>query len=483
MATNQKPDNKGLVKTLSSLQFGIVILITIALVAVIGTLIPQGRPFEFYSENYNRIIFSVVSIFRFDRTYSSPLFIGLLGLFGINLILCSVIKFPRLLLSIFRPNIIADRKTVQAKQIHVELQAHSMEEVRRTFSGSGFQLRVIDENHLFGEKWKIGYLGATIVHVSLLVLLAGGVVSLLTGVRGHIKLEKGETASALVLPDGSEIPLGFSVRLDEFNVSFYESHPGRPKSYTSSVTVTDGNGTVSNKDIQVNHPLMLNGFNIYQSSYGLSEQEMQASAENDTARVEISLKGAPEGMPPITTVDMVKGGEFLVPGFGDSIKVVLTELFRDFRSANSSVNIDSPAVELDIRVNDESRWHIFAFRNFPGLNMPVYDDIDLAFAMIDLKVNADTSGHSGDRDYYTVLGVVRDKGVPVMFAGAFLMMAGLFISFYVRPKRLWVLEENGTIHIGAVTKGDPDQFRHFISKTVKKLHRGNKPEKNNEPDN
>ena len=483
MATNQKPDNKGLVRTLSSLQFGIVILISIASVAVIGTLIPQGRPLEFYSENYNRIIFSCISIFRFDRTYSSPLFIGLLGLFAINLTLCSVIKFPRLILSIFRPNIMPDCKTVQAKHIHVELQTSSIDEVRQIFSDSGFHLRVIDENRLFGEKWKIGYLGATFVHVSLLVLLAGGVISLLTGVRGHIVLEKGETSSALVCADGSEMALGFSLKLDEFDVSFYESHPGRPRSYTSSVTVTHGNGTVSRKDIKVNHPLMLNGFNIYQSSYGLSEQEMQVSAENDTARVEISLKGAPEGMPPITTVDLVKGGEFLVPGFGDSIKVVLTELFRDFRRANSSVNIDSPAVELDIRVNDESRWHIFAFRNFPGLNMPVYDDIDLAFAMIDLKVNAETPGRSGDQSYYTVLGVVRDKGVHVMFTGAFLMMAGLFISFYVRPKRLWVLEENGTIHIGAVTKGDPDKFRHFISKTVKKINKGNKPENNNESDN
>jgi len=470
MATNQKPDNKGLVKTLSSLQFGIVILITIALVAIIGTLIPQGRPFEFYSENYNRIIFSFISIFRFDRTYSSPLFIGLLGLFGLNLVLCSVIKFPRLILSIFRPNIIADSKTVRAKQIHVELQAHSMEEVRQTFSDSGFPLRIIDKNRLFGEKWKIGYLGATIVHVSLLVLLAGGVISLLTGVRGHIVLEKGESASALVLADGSEMLMGFSLKLDSFEVAYYDSLRRHPKLYTSSVTVTDDNGTVSRKDIQVNHPLMLNGFNIYQSSFGESDQEIQASAENDTARVEISLKGAPEGMPPITTVDLVKGGEYLIPGFGDSIKVVLTELFRDFRRANSSVNIDSPAVELDIRVNDESRWHIFAFKNFPGLNMPVYDDIDLAFAMIDLKVNAETLDRTGDSDYYTVLGVVRDKGVSVMFAGAFFMMAGLFISFYVRPKRLWVLEENGTIHIGAAIKGDPDQFRHFISKTVKKIH-------------
>lgn len=483
METKKKSDNKGLIKTLSSMQFGIVILITIVLVSVIGTLIPQERPFEFYSESYNRILFYFISIFRFDITYRSPLFIGLLGLFGINLTLCSVIKFPRLIVSVFRPNIIADNKTIRTKQIHVELQTSSIEEVRQTFSGSGFPLRAIDENRLFGEKWKIGYLGSMFVHVSLLVMLAGGVTSLLTGVRGHIVLEKGATASALVLPDGSEIPLGFTLKLDEFNVSFYESHPGRPKSYTSSVTVTDSDGTVSNKDIQVNHPLMLNGFNIYQSSYGLSDQDMPASAENDTARVEVSLKGAPEGMPPITTVDLVKGGEFLVPGFGDSIKVVLTELYRDFRQVNTSEGKNNPAVELDIRVNDESRWQIFAFMNFPGLNMPFYDDIDLAFAMIDLKVNAEAPESSGDQDYYTVLGVVRDKGASVMFVGAFLMMAGLLISFYVRPKRLWVLEENGTIHIGAVTKGDPDQFRRFISKTVKKIPKDKKPEKNNEPDN
>ena len=86
----------GIIQTLGSLQFGIVVLITMVLVAVDGTVIPQGRPAEFYREHYVEPIRTLITIFRFDVTYRSPLFLGLTALFGLNLVLCSIVRFPAL---------------------------------------------------------------------------------------------------------------------------------------------------------------------------------------------------------------------------------------------------------------------------------------------------------------------------------------------------------------------------------------------------
>ncbi|MCE5249745.1 cytochrome c biogenesis protein ResB [bacterium] len=459
-------------KTLSSLQFGIVVLVTITIVAVIGTVIPQGQPPDFYSGHYGTMLYTVISMFRFDRTYSSPLFIGLLFLFGLNLVLCSLVKFPRLLAMTLRPDLTPDRGKLRAMPVFVALTDRSLDEIGGLFAEKGFPLKRVGENRFFGSRWSMGYLGASFVHVSLIVLLAGGLTSLMTGVRGSLVLEQGDEASSVILRNGQEMPLGFSVTLDRFDVLFYEDFPGRPKSFTSSVTVTPANRAAFTKVIRVNHPLMLNGFTVYQSSYGASERKEPETAADDTVRVVVSLQGAPESMPPVATFDMTADARYTVPGFGDSITVRLAELYRDFRRGGSSSGAANPAVKIDVLVHDETRWSVYAFKNFPGLNMPMNQKgLDFTFTMKDIFMAgngpAGDGGNVRQPEYYTVLGVVRDSGVTVMWIGAILLVTGMFVSFYIRPKRIWVLEDRGEILIGARTKGDPGPLRSYIHTIVK----------------
>ena len=108
---------------------------------------------------------------------------------------------------------------------------------------------------------------------------------------------------------------------------------------------------------------------------------------------------------------------------------------------------------------------VFAFERFPGLNMPMHDDLDLLFTMEKLKKAASAAGEESEQ-YYTALGVVKDSGVHVMWVGSAIMILGLFLSFYVRPRRIWVYENKGTILIGATSKGNSESFRKFIRNTV-----------------
>ncbi len=451
--------------TLRSLQFGIIVLVAIIAVSMVGTIIPQGQYHEFYRERYNPLVTSLVEIFRLDDTYSSPLFLGLMGLFGLNLILCTLHRFPAALKSSFRPDLSPDRQKLARMPIRFTMKGATIDTVERAFKTSGFRLKRVGDSRLFGDKGRLGRLGATIVHLSLLFLLAGGMVSLLTGKRGRIVLNPGETTSLMTLPNGSKIPLGFAVRLDHFSAEFYEDYPNRPKSYTSSVTVTPNNGDAPfTRDVRVNHPLILNGFTVFQSSYGLQEPEF-SSAPDDTAHVEIRFKDTPENMPAITALDMVQGGVYPVPGFGDSVQVRLAELHRNFRMGGPSSEFN-PAALIDVIIQDETRWSVYAFRNFPGLNMPMHQELDFQFFMTDLRTTGTGPEEADVPSYYTVLGVVRDRGIPLVWFGSFLMMAGFFLSFYIRPRRLWALEENGTVLIGAQTKGESDSFREFIGNAL-----------------
>jgi len=469
----KKTTEPGLVQTLSSLQFGLVIFIAVACVAVVGTIIPQGRHPSFYAERYGDVVNLLISIFRFDNTYQSPLFLGLLTLFGLNLILCSMVKFPALLGRTFRPDMEPDAKRLAAMPVRATVRGASLDDVAQAFAAAGFPLRKVGENRLFGAKGTLGYLGAFTVHASLLIFLAGGMTSLMTGFRGYIKLGEGESTDAVILSETLSVPLGFEIALDSFEVSFYEDFPGRPKSYVSSVTVTRPDGESFKKDIMVNTPLMIDNFTIYQSSYGVDESSAGAAALDDTARVAVRLKGTPETMPPIVTLDMVRGETYAVPGFGDSITVELAELHRDFKISDGGSGGENPATLIDVMVNGAERWGVYAFRNFPGLNMPMFDDLMLSFTLTDLLYGGGAPPVPGEKSYYTVLGVVSDRGIPLMWTGAAVMMIGLFLSFYLRPRRVWALDRDGTVIVGGTVKGNPDSFRGFVRSTVSKISREN----------
>lgn len=457
----------GLMQTLRSIQFAVVVLVAISAVAMIGTLIPQGQSYDFYEKRFNPVICFFISIFRLEDTYRSPLFLGLMGLFWLNLVLCTIYRFPGLLKNVFRPDISPDSDTIGRMPIHAAAVGVPLQRVDETFSASGFTLRRTEDNRRFGEKGTAGFFGSTFVHLGLMIIFIGGMVSLVAGKRGGIVLDEGEQTSLAVIANDRKIPLGFTVALDSFRVEFYKSHPDRPKSYTSSVTVTRADSSSFKKDIKVNHPLMLNGFTLYQSSYGLSERTKSAEGAADTAKVEIRLRGSSSRMPPVATVDMVQGGVYTVPGFGDSITVRLAELHRSFRMGGP-VESANPAVKLDILVHGETRWSVYAFKNYPGLNMPMYQDNDFSFAMLDIRTGAQSSGADLTPRYFTVLGAVRDRGIPLVWGGAALMMIGLLLSFTIRPRRIWVIEEAGTVHIGAWTMGAIDSFRSTVETVVKR---------------
>ena len=280
-----------------------------------------------------------------------------------------------------------------------------------------------------------------------------------------IVLNKGETTDVAQLPDNSTMPLGFSLTLNSFHIEFYEDFTVRPKLFVSAVTVQQPGTPSFTKDIRVNHPLMRHGFTIYQSSYGTSDNSESASAADDTVTVSVKLKAAPAEMPAITSFDMIQGKVYPIPGFGDTISISATEIYRDFKRARSVSGETNPAVKLDIYVHGNLKRSVYAFERFPGLNMPMQNDIDLLFTMEKLK-KVMTVASEGPEQFYTVLGVVKDKGAPVMWVGSIIMIAGLFLSFYVRPKRIWVYEDKGTILIGARSKGNSESLRKFIRNTV-----------------
>ena len=109
-----------------------------------------------------------------------------------------------------------------------------------------------------------------LLHVALVLMLAGALVTHLTGLNGEIGLRTGEESATVKLDDGNTCPLPFSLRLDSFDIEYYPDSKA-PKDYVSEVTVLPSGESFT---ISMNHILKQEGFRFYQADY---DEDLQGS--------------------------------------------------------------------------------------------------------------------------------------------------------------------------------------------------------------
>ncbi len=118
--------------------------------------------------------------------------------------------------------------------------------------------------------WAWRRLGYVITHGSMLVILAGALVTDRFKIEGHLDLWEGEESRTFTRTMGSAVQpwqLPFTVRLDAFEVDYYQG-TRRPAMYRSRVTVTDpATGRWRPAVIQMNQELSRAGWKLFQSSY------------------------------------------------------------------------------------------------------------------------------------------------------------------------------------------------------------------------
>lgn len=114
------------------------------------------------------------------------------------------------------------------------------------------------------NKHRIGFL---VTHAAMLVILVGALVTDRFKDEGSLALWEGESSGAFVTRGGAEHLLPFSVRLDAFEIDYYQG-TRRPAMYRSRVTVLDPEaGGSFPAVIEMNRELTYRGFDLYQSSF------------------------------------------------------------------------------------------------------------------------------------------------------------------------------------------------------------------------
>ena len=117
-----------------------------------------------------------------------------------------------------------------------------------------------------GRMWK--KMTVCTLHASILLILLGALLTMLTGQHGRMKLEPNRSNSHFFIQEKGEVTkeaLPFSLTLDRFEIEKYPNS-NKPKDFVSYLQLNDGE---SQKDvvISMNHILRHKHYRFYQSDY------------------------------------------------------------------------------------------------------------------------------------------------------------------------------------------------------------------------
>lgn len=101
------------------------------------------------------------------------------------------------------------------------------------------------------------------LHISLVAILAGALVTFLFGQSGSIHLREGDVSSSFELDDESPASFPFSVRLDGFDIEYHHGSM-MPSDYRSDITFLPEGKSI---EISMNNIAKYRGYRFYQADY------------------------------------------------------------------------------------------------------------------------------------------------------------------------------------------------------------------------
>ncbi|OGR00684.1 MAG: hypothetical protein A2505_00940 [Deltaproteobacteria bacterium RIFOXYD12_FULL_55_16] len=393
----------------ASVKLALVTLLVLASTSIIGTIIPQNKPPEFYIEAFGPRLAMFLQIIDVPNMYNSWWFISLLLLFSNNLIICTIDRLPNVWQMVVMNNLDTDPERLEKMPHRQVFQSRGdtaalAEVAAGLLTKNGWQSQTENKPAgalLFSQKNAWSRLGVYAVHLSILLIFAGAIIGSLFGFKANVMIPEGSaTDSVYETGTGKILPLGFIVQCNDFQVSYY-TDGGTPKEFRSDLTIKDDAARKTfNRRIIVNDPLDYKGITFYQSSYQ-PLQGFSISITNKTSNA--------------TQVFSIPVGK----------KIGWDGTPIEFGIANQRVRSRMGDVDLlQIWFSDgEGEPSLFVMNNDSTTS------ITRPSATYELKAS---------QIYATGLQVAKDPGVWVVYAGCTLMLIGLYVAFFLSHRRIWV---------------------------------------------
>ena len=448
--------NNSLWSFFSSVKLTITLLVLIVIVFIAATFLPPYDVVETFARQLSPGAAQIFLFFHLSDLYHSPLFYFLINLLSLNLIICSINRFPTLWRQYKAPhfqetagsfdNLPQSLIINEAKEISkIKLIVKSC--LKKKYRSS--EEADTERGYIFyAERGRFSLFGVYIVHLSILVMIAGAIIGSIFGLTADINIKEGETVNVANLTKGNGIQqLNFSVRCDKFIVEYYED--GTPKTYRSDLSFIK-NGQVERRGtLLVNHPFTFDKFRFYQSTYGI----------------------APESKAIVTYTAAGKKGGSMALSAGDTFDLPDSKARGFVMRVEENIMQWGPAIKLRI-ISPKKDIQFWVFQQLdklltmkpnllteapmfnPGLFTPFVFSIDRV-----------------EKTYYTGLHLVCDPGVSLVALGGLLMVAGMIIVFFMSYQQFWVRMEQEGAKISISISGRSNRNNQQLQKKIDYLCR------------
>ncbi|WP_047249170.1 cytochrome c biogenesis protein ResB [Chromobacterium subtsugae] len=301
---------RALYELFSSMRFAIGLLTILAIASIIGTVLKQNEPYPNYAFEFGQFWFQAFEQLGLFDVYHSAWFLTILVFLVLSLTLCVLRNGPGFIKQMrsYRDKAGESSLAAMSHSQALEAEAADPQMLAAYLQAQGYRLRQREQADgsllIAAKKGAAGKLGYFFAHIALIVICVGGLmdgnVPLKLGIlagrlvpetrnipqsqipehsrlpvtnlsfRGNVNIAEGKSADVGFIDSGNGYlvqDLPFVVTLKKFHVDYYSS--GMPKLFASDIVVTDkASGKSTAATVKVNHPLIVDGVAIYQSSFG-----------------------------------------------------------------------------------------------------------------------------------------------------------------------------------------------------------------------
>ncbi|WP_079509604.1 cytochrome c biogenesis protein ResB [Mesobacillus jeotgali] len=446
----------------SSVKVGVWLIVILLIASSLGTIFPQEMyipplmpPAEYYEEQYGWLGKLYYDL-GFHNLYSSWWYLLLIAGLGISLVIASLDRVVPLYRSLKKQRVSRHESFLKRQRMFgvsdAALSDADAEKLKEKLTKKRYQLR--EENgDILAEKNRFSRWGPYVNHLGLIIFLIGGMLRFVPGmyVDEILWLREGETKS---IP-GTEGR--YYLKNNQFIFEVYDKDKDEEvfqnaidkagtvvKNYQTNATLYERQGEIvpgekpelekiRDQAIQVNKPLKVDGFALYQVDYKLDEMsKMTFQLENKKTKKQFG-EVAVDLYDPKTKYDL-----------GNGYKVEVMSYFPDFEFNEDG----EPATKSRIPNNPA-----FIFKMFS----PEKPDGEVSFVAI--RQNLEPLGENEykmtfagiDTKNVTALTVRKDLTLWLLGLGGLIFMIGVIQGSYWNHRRIWLRRMNGQVLTAAHT--------------------------------
>lgn len=493
-----------ILKFFASLRTAVILISLIAIIAMVGTLIPQMREAGEYLGQFPKMGHWILAL-GFDDVYHGVIFQILLWLLSISTLVCTLLRVRLTRKKMFHRIEYASAAEIKAMRVNARLASFDENLVDSYFSTSIEKDNDYKINlHTSG---KASLVGGLLIHIGFLILLAGGFVGVSHSSEMTISGRAGDTVPVPPIeainaamnsdrlaregrnirefsPNDPELNIirdevnklrdeylkgqvnpAFKLKFAKLWVDYYKDKTSGArkgiKGWNTNIEVIKNGAVVATATLSVNNPFTFDGITFYQANW--SQIFRKVKLRIDFIK---NIPGWKEVKDPSIFPCEVEFtvGEPFKPAWA-SASFLLKEFMPDFRIMNNrfvsiSNELNNPAGQI-FALNSEGKeiGRAWAFSKKIPMVSEHISNMPFNFTFI-----------SAEPEFESGLQVAHDPGKPFVWLGCVIFTIGMFLTFYITYYEEWfVVTASGDFFV-AVNSNEPrDMLEERMQNLIKKI--------------